>query len=54
MGFNVGSPKPHHSLHAWQEAMALVRAVYDITRGFPKEETYGLISQLRRRGLDTQ
>lgn len=28
--------------------MALVRAVYEITRGFPAEETYGLASQLRR------
>jgi four helix bundle protein len=28
--------------------MALVRAVYEITREFPAEETYGLASQLRR------
>jgi len=28
--------------------MALVRAVYEITRKFPAEETYGLASQLRR------
>ncbi len=28
--------------------MTLVRAVYDVTREFPKEETYGLVSQLRR------
>ena len=28
--------------------MALVRVVYDLTRGFPAEETYGLVSQLRR------
>jgi four helix bundle protein len=28
--------------------MALVRVVYDLTRLFPKEETYGLASQLRR------
>ena len=29
-------------------AMALVRAVYIATRGFPPEETYGLAIQLRR------
>jgi len=40
--------KPHHRLAAWQEAMALVRAVYRITRDFPVEETYGLTAQLRR------
>ena len=28
--------------------MALVRAVYEATRDFPVEETYGLTSQLRR------
>ena len=33
---------------AWREAMALVVAVYRQTAGFPKEETYGLISQIRR------
>jgi four helix bundle protein len=28
--------------------MDLVVMIYDITKGFPKEETYGLISQMRR------
>lgn len=31
--------------------MALVRSVYDLTRLFPKEETYGLASQLRRAAI---
>jgi len=35
-------------LIAWQKAMVLVRAVYLHTRGFPKEEMYGLAGQLRR------
>lgn len=38
----------HRELHAWQEAMALARAVYRITSGFPKEELYSLTSQMRR------
>ena len=42
------SPKSHHRLQAWQDSMALVRMVYDLTRLLPKEETYGLVSQLRR------
>jgi len=35
-------------LIAWQKAMDLVEEVYKITKGFPREETYGLVSQLRR------
>ena len=35
-------------LVAWQKAMLLAREVYQTTRGFPKEEVYGLTSQMRR------
>jgi four helix bundle protein len=35
-------------LIAWQKAMNLVEGVYRLTKGFPKEELYGLSSQLRR------
>jgi four helix bundle protein len=38
----------YRDLIAWQKAMALVRNVYLQTRGFPKEELYGLAGQLRR------
>jgi four helix bundle protein len=38
----------HSELVAWQKAMDLVEGVYKITKCFPKEETYGLVSQLRR------
>ena len=40
--------KGHRDLVAWQKAMHLVKAVYTVTRNFPKEEVYGLTSQLRR------
>ena len=33
---------------AWQKAMDLAAAVYEVTRTFPKEELFGLTSQLRR------
>ena len=46
--FNMIPTKPHHRLVAWKEAMALVRVVYEATRAFPAEETYGLTAQLRR------
>ena len=35
-------------LETWQRAMDLADAVYQVTRGYPKEETYGLTSQTRR------
>ncbi len=40
--------KGHRDLIAWQKAMELVTEVYRITQTFPKEELYGLTSQMRR------
>lgn len=35
-------------LDVWKRAMDLVTEVYRATKGFPKEETYGLMAQVRR------
>ena len=35
-------------LKVWEKSHALTLAVYLANRGFPKEELYGLTSQLRR------
>jgi four helix bundle protein len=35
-------------LTVWQRAMELTVCIYSLTRSFPKEEQYGLTSQLRR------
>jgi four helix bundle protein len=40
--------RPHHNLEAWKSSMSLVTFVYKISRSFPKEEIYGLTSQMRR------
>ena len=40
--------KGHRDLVAWQKAMELVIEIYRATRDFPKDELYGLTSQLRR------
>lgn len=40
--------RSYRELVAWQRAMDLVVAVYKLTQQFPKEEMYGLTSQLRR------
>jgi four helix bundle protein len=42
------SLKSYVELIAWQKAMDLVQAVYETVRTFPKEEIYGLTSQLKR------
>ena len=38
----------YRDLIAWQKAMVLVREIYYSTQAFPREERYGLMSQLRR------
>ena len=40
--------RSHRDLIVWQKACDLVVVVYRITTGFPKQEQYGLISQMRR------
>jgi len=38
----------HHDLDTWKVAVDLVRAVYELTADFPREEKYGLTAQMRR------
>ncbi len=40
--------KPHKNLRAWVLGMEITVDVYRITRNFPPEEKFGLISQMRR------
>jgi four helix bundle protein len=40
--------RDYRKIKAWQLADSLVIGVYKATQNFPKEERYGLISQLRR------
>lgn len=41
----------YQDLILWQKAMDLAELVYKSTGSFPKEETYGLVSQLRRSAI---
>jgi four helix bundle protein len=38
----------YRDLKVWQEAMLIAERVYGLTAGFPKEEVYGMTSQIRR------
>ena len=40
--------KTHKDLDVWNRSIELVITIYKVTKDFPKEETYGLISQMRR------
>jgi four helix bundle protein len=38
----------YRDLLVWQKAIALVTDIYRLTQSFPREELYGLTSQIRR------
>jgi len=38
----------HKNLEAWKQSMLLVEEVYKASAKFPRQETYGLTSQVRR------
>ena len=41
----------YQKLEAWKISMELVKEIYVITKEFPKEELYGLTSQIRRSAI---
>ena len=43
-----GEIRSYRDLKVWQQAMDLAEACYRLTRGFPKDELYGMGSQIRR------
>lgn len=38
----------YKDLKVWHEAMGLAEEIYNLSKKFPKDETYGLTSQIRR------
>jgi four helix bundle protein len=42
------SVSDHRQLVVWQKGIALALETYRVSRAFPREETYGLTSQIRR------
>ena len=43
--------KDYRELIVWQKAMDLVETIYRITGTFPREEIYGLTTQIRRAAI---
>lgn len=40
--------RPHQNLDAWKKSVDFVVMIYKMTENFPKEEKFGLTSQIRR------
>ena len=38
----------YKELVVWQKAIKLVTVIYELTESYPREEAYGIISQIRR------
>jgi len=51
MGNGMRSASNHRELIAWQEAILLVETVFRETAKFPRQEMFGLASQLRRSAI---
>jgi four helix bundle protein len=41
----------HKDLIAWQKAVALAHEVHELKKEFPREEMFGLVSQMRRAAI---
>jgi four helix bundle protein len=48
MGNEGGIKRAHKKLDVWKESVSLATEIYKMTEMFPKEEIYGLTSQMRR------
>lgn len=44
----MGEYRTYRDLDVWKKARSLVKEVYLVTRNFPSDEMYGLMSQMRR------
>lgn len=47
----LNSGKRYNDLNVWLEARRLSKDIYSVTAEFPKEEQFGLISQMRRSAI---
>lgn len=44
----MSTVRTYRDLEAWKTGMQLVEEIYRVTKNFPREEKFGLTSQLRR------
>jgi len=41
----------HKNLHVWKKSISFVIEIYKLTARFPKEELFGIVSQIRRAAI---
>ena len=41
----------HKDLRVWQQSIEMVTFIYKMTKNFPKDEFFGLVSQMRRAAI---
>ncbi|MEK7511877.1 MAG: four helix bundle protein [Patescibacteria group bacterium] len=47
----INTPGNYKELIVWQRSMELVVAVYELTKGYPKDERYGLTAHTRKTAI---
>jgi len=50
-GLEMARTRSYRELIAWQKAMKLAKSAYDLTAGFPRNEAFGLVSQIHRAAI---
>ncbi len=48
LNVNSKKSKGYKDLLVWQKGIELVKETYKLTKGFPSDERFGLVSQMRR------
>jgi four helix bundle protein len=43
--------KTHKDLEVWKKSISMVTEINDVTRRFPKDELYSMVSQIRRAAI---
>ena len=51
MSNELKNVKTHKDLDVWKKALDFAEEVYHVTKRFPKDEQFGLISQIRRSAI---
>jgi four helix bundle protein len=48
MGMKENKMKTHKDLNVWSESMDLAEEIYDVTKNFPADERFTLVTQMRK------